>query len=174
MAAGAGTSLKYMILTCCIAFFAACGYRFSGGGDLPAGVESLAIETFKNRTGEIGIESIITNDITYEFTRTAKSDMSDRDEAEAVLTGEITSARSSTISHVTAQTTGERRITVNVNVKLEDSSGEVLWSASDISASEEYDASGDKLASEQNKKSAIAKLSGRLAERIYYRMTDDF
>ncbi|MFO7932003.1 MAG: LPS assembly lipoprotein LptE [Thermodesulfobacteriota bacterium] len=174
MAAAAGTSFKYTVVICCIAFFAACGYRFSGGGELPGGFESLSIETFKNRTGEIGIESIITNDITYEFTRTAKADISDRDEAEAVLTGEIRSARSSTISHVTAHTTGERRITVTVDVKLLDSSGEVLWSSRGISASEEYDASGDKLASEQNKKSAIAKLSGKLAERIYYRMTDDF
>ncbi|MFW6080626.1 MAG: LPS assembly lipoprotein LptE [Desulfosalsimonas sp.] len=163
-----------MVAACCIAFLASCGYRFSGGGELPGGFERLAIETFKNRTGEIGIESIITNDITYEFTRTANARISSRDEAEAVLTGEIRSARSSTISHVSAHATGERRVTVTVNVKLVDSSGKVLWSASSISASEEYDASGDKLSAEQNKKSAIAKLSGRLAERIYYRMTDDF
>lgn len=174
MANPAATAFKHLLLLCCLAFLTACGYRFSGSGELPGNFEKMAIETFKNRTGETGIASIITNDIIYEFTRTAKASIAGRKEADAVLTGVIKSARSSTISHISSHTTGERRITVTVDVKLVDASGNILWSAKDISASEEYDASGDKLATEQRKKSAITKLSGRLAERIYYRMTDDF
>ncbi|MFP4194407.1 MAG: LPS assembly lipoprotein LptE [Desulfobacterales bacterium] len=168
------TWLKYILLACLIASLAACGYRFSGSGELPGNLGKLSIETFKNRTGETGIESVITSDISHEFTRAAKASITGRKEADAVLTGVIKSARSSTISHITSHTTGGRRITVTVDAELLDPEGKVLWSASGISASEEYDASGDKLATEQRKKSAIARLSGRLAERIYYRMTDDF
>ncbi|MFP3998712.1 MAG: LPS assembly lipoprotein LptE [Desulfobacterales bacterium] len=174
MANPAAIAFKKLMLLCCLAFLAACGYRFSGAGELPGNFEKLAVETFKNRTGETGIESIITNDIIYEFTRTAKASIGGRKEADAVLTGVIKSAQSSTISHISSHTTGERRITVTVDVKLLDASGDVLWTANDISASEEYNAQGDKLATEQSKKSAIAKLSSRLAERIYYRMTDNF
>ncbi|MFW6334238.1 MAG: LPS assembly lipoprotein LptE [Desulfosalsimonas sp.] len=169
-----GAVFKYAIIFCCIWFAAACGYRFSGQGELPGNIERLAVETFKNRTGETGIEAVITNDITYEFTRTGKASISDKKEADAVLEGVIKSATSSTLSHISSQTTGERRITVKVDASLTDSSGNVLWTGKDISASEEYDATGDKIAVEENKKSAIARLSGRLAERIYYRMTDDF
>ncbi|MCF8023861.1 MAG: hypothetical protein K9K82_00025 [Desulfobacteraceae bacterium] len=168
------TVFTYVLLVWCLAFLAACGYRFSGAGELPGDFNRLAIETFKNKSGEIGIESIITNDITYEFTRTAKATVSARKEADAVLTGVIRSARSSTISHISTHTTAERRITVTVDVKLIDTSGAVLWSANGISASEEYTVADDKLVTERNKKSAVAKLSGRLAQRIYYRMTDDF
>ncbi|MCF8110279.1 MAG: hypothetical protein K9J85_02215 [Desulfobacteraceae bacterium] len=170
----ARTAFKNILLACCIAYLAACGYRFSGAGKLPGNFEKLAVETFKNRSGETGIESIITNDITNEFNRAAKATISNRQEAGAVLTGVIKSAKSSTISHISSHTTAERRITVTVDVKLLDPAGKVLWSANDISASEEYEASGNKLATEQRKKSAIARLSTRLAERIYYRMTDNF
>jgi hypothetical protein len=134
----------------------------------------MAVETFDNRTGEIGMEAIVTNDIIYELTRTAAAEITDKKQADAVMTGVIRSAQSHNISHSTAHTTAERRITVVVDVKLTSSAGEVLWSAIGISASEEYEVAGDKTATEQNKKSAIARLSGRLAQRIYYRLTDDF
>ncbi len=165
---------KYAILVCFIALTASCGYRFSGGGELPGDFRRLAVETFKNRTGEIGIESIITNDITYELTRSGKITISGKKEADAVLAGVIRSARSSNISHISSHTTSERRITVTVNVELRDIAGNVLWSADGIAASDEYAVSGDKLVTEENKKSAVARLSGRLAQRIYYRMTDAF
>lgn len=174
MAVSSGKVFKFLLLALCLSFTAACGYRFSGAGELPGDFNRLAIETFKNRSGEIGIESIITNDITYEFNRTAKASVSSRKEADAVLSGVIRSADSSSIAHISAHTTAERRITVTVDVKLTAASGSVVWSASGISASEEYKVSGDKLVTERNKKSAVAKLSGRLAQRIYYRMTDDF
>lgn len=170
--------VKILVQACGIFFLAvcmaACGYRFSGGGSLPGGVTRLTIQTFENRSGEIGIESVITNDIIFEFTRTGKADVTKNKTAEAVLTGAIRSARSSTISHVSSHATSDRRITVTVDVELARPSGTVLWSGSDISASEEYTVADDKIVTEQNKKSAVAKLSSRLAQRIYYRMTDDF
>ena len=170
--------LKTLLQACGIVFLAvcmaACGYRFSGGGRLPGGVTRLTIQTFENRSGEIGIESVITNDIIYEFTRTGKADVTKSKTAEAVLTGIIRSARSSTISHVSSHATADRRITVTVDAELARPSGAVLWSGSDISASEEYTVADSKIVTEQNKKSAVAKLSSRLAQRIYYQMTDDF
>ncbi|MBS3731572.1 MAG: hypothetical protein KGY42_01585 [Desulfobacterales bacterium] len=170
--------LKTLLQACGIVFLAvcmaACGYRFSGGGRIPGGVNRLTIKTFENRSGEIGIESVITNDIIYEFTRTGKASVTKSKTADAVLTGVIRAARSSTISHVSSHATADRRITVTVDVKLARPSGTVLWSGSDISASEEYTVADDKIVTEQNKKSAVAKLSSRLAQRIYYRMTDDF
>ena len=170
--------LKTLLQACGIVFLAvclsACGYRFSGGGSLPEGVTRLTIQNFENRSGEIGIESVITNDIIFEFTRTGKADVTRSKTAEAVLTGVIRSARSSTISHISSHATADRRITVTVDVKLVRPSGTVLWSGSDISASEEYTVADDKIVTEQNKKSAVAKLSSRLAQRIYYRMTGDF
>ena len=50
----------------------ACGYRFAGTGNLPAGVESIFIEVLENRTAETGIENTFTNELIYEFTRTTR------------------------------------------------------------------------------------------------------
>lgn len=168
------TAFKYCLLACCLVFFASCGYRFSGTGQLPGAVSSIAVETFENRTGEIGIEAVITNDVIYEFTRTGKASVTGKKQADAVLKGVIRSASSSTLSHLAPYETSERRITVTVDVELVSRSGEVLWSGNSVSASEEYTMAGGKLATEQNKKTAVSRLSGRLAQRIYYRMTDDF
>ena len=156
------------------AIFAGCGYRFSGGGEMPANVNRIAIDVFENRTGESGIESIVTNDVINEFTRHPMVDVSTREEAEAILTGVITSARVASIAHRSAYTTAERQITIAVNVVLTTPEGAVLWSARGIAASGEYAVTDEKIRTEQNKRSAVADLSGRLAQRIFYQMTDRF
>lgn len=158
----------------CLFLAVSCGYRFSGGASLPGATERVAVETFQNRTGEIGIEAVITNDIIYELTRAGKADISDKAGADAILRGVVRSAKSTTISHRTAHTSTERRITVSVDAQLVTPSGKVLWSVRNVTASEEYTVAGDKLATEQNKKSAVARLSGRLAQRMFYQMTSDF
>jgi outer membrane lipopolysaccharide assembly protein LptE/RlpB len=173
-----GTKCPPGLMTACIFCLfmavASCGYKFSGGASLPGDARSLAVKTFINKTGEIGIEAVITNDILYELTRTAGAAFADEDNADAVLTGTIRSARRSNISHRTAHSTAERRITVVVDVQLSSPDGKTLWALNGISASEEYAVASDNMVTEQNKKSAVSRLSKRLAQRIYYQMTDDF
>lgn len=151
-----------------------CGYRFSSVEDIPANVGRIAINTFENRTGETGIESIITNDVINEFTRHPHVEVTGAANAEAILTGVIRSARTRSLSHRSAYTTAEREITVLVDVTLSTPDGDVLWSARAIEASQDYAVATDKIRTEQNKRSAVANLSGRLAQRIFYRMTDRF
>ncbi len=151
-----------------------CGYRFAGGGGMPGDVERISIEIFDNRTGETGIESIITNDVINEFNRNPMVDVTRSTDAEAILTGTIRSAKTRALSHYSAYSTSEREITIVVDLKLTTPDGEVLWSTKGIEASESYPVSSEKIRTEQNKKSAVANLSGRLAQRIFYRITDRF
>jgi len=152
----------------------ACGYNFSGGGDLPAGIKTVSIGIFENRSGETGIETLITNDIVNQFTRFDNVRIVDREAAEAVLTGTIKAARIRTIAHRSPTQSAERRITLFLDVTLRSPDGQKIWSANDISASDSYEVAAEKWRTEQNKKSAIAVLSERVAERIYYRLTDRF
>ena len=163
-----------ILLIAVVVLSGGCGYRFSGGGEMPANVSRIAINIFDNLTGETGIESIITNDVVNEFTRNIKVEVSPREEAEAILTGVIRSARTTSIAHRSAYTTAERQITISVDLVLTTPDGEVLWSASGINASGEYAVSDEKIRTEQNKRSAVANLSGKLAQRIFYQMTDRF
>lgn len=155
-------------------FAAGCGYRFTGGGKLPGDIRRIAIEAFDNRSGESGIESIITNDVINAFTRHPAVEVTGMDEAQAVLSGVIRAARTRPLSHWSAYTTAERQITIVADIALTTPDGEVLWSAKGMEASGDYIVEEDRLPTEQNKKSAVADLSGKLAQRIYNRMTDRF
>lgn len=152
----------------------ACGYRFSGGGDLPGGVERVSVGFFENRSAETGVEGIISNDILYEFTRNGKAFTYRNEAGSAVLSGHILSVTTRAISRQSIHNTQEQRVTVTVSLRLTDSKGVVIWQASRISENEEFEVSKDKATTEQNKRAAISKLSRRMAEKIYYRMTDNF
>lgn len=151
-----------------------CGYRFSGAGELPGGIKTLSIDVFDNRTSETGFETWIANDLINQFIRFESVRLTDADIADATLTGAIKSVRSVTISHSTPNTPAERRIQATLDVKLTSTNGEVLWSAIGLTAYETYDVSPDDAQTEKNKKSALATLSSRVAERIYYQLTDNF
>ncbi|MFC1814980.1 LPS assembly lipoprotein LptE [Thermodesulfobacteriota bacterium] len=150
----------------------ACGYRFAGSGSFPAGIKKVFIVILKNRTAETGIENTITNDLRYEFIRYNR--VVTRDKADAILSGEVKSSRVETISRRGVQTSQERRVTVSVDLQLTDSNGRVVWSVQGISANEAFDVVSDKQAAEQNRRAAISALSKRLAENVYYRLTENF
>lgn len=154
--------------------FSACGYRFSGSGNLPGGIQTVAIEIFENRTTETGLENIITNDLIYEFTRKGRRVQKNSKKAEAVLTGVIESERIATISRQAQQSALARRVAIVVSLKLTGSDGVVKWSASGVSAFQDYNVTTDKQANEISKRRAIEDLSKKLAEKVYNRLTDDF
>ena len=155
-------------------FFSACGYRFSGSGNLPGGIQTVAIEIFENRTTETGLENIITNDLIYEFSRKGRRVEKDSKKAEAVLTGVIESERIATISRRAQQSALARRVTIVVGLKLTGSDGGVKWSASGVSSFQDYNVTTDKQANEISKRRAIEDLSKKLAEKVYNRLTDNF
>jgi len=156
--------------------FSACGYRFTGGGDFPAGIRSVCVSTLENRTSETGAENIFTNDLIYEVTRDNKVILTTKNKADALLSGIIKSISIQTISRKEAYSSIslERRVTVTIDLKLTSTDGRAIWSAKGVSANEAYDVMPDKLATEQNRWNAISALSKRLAERLYARITDDF
>ncbi|MBU0987400.1 MAG: hypothetical protein KKH68_09125 [Proteobacteria bacterium] len=152
----------------------ACGYQFSGGGNFPAGIRSISINMFENPTAETGVENVFTNDLIYELTRAKKVILTTKDHADAILTGVIASLQTHTITHRGQSTSLERRITVSIDLMINDAGGRLIWSAKNVSAYEEYNVSSDKQVTERNRQNAISELSKRLAENIYNRLTDDF
>ena len=155
-------------------FFVSCGYRFTGGGDLPEGINRVYVKTLENRTSETGIENIITDDIIYEFTRSRQAEITEKERADAVLSGIVSSLSIGSVSRQDSHTSRERRITIAVNLKLTGNDGKEIWTRKGISDREAYDVSSDKSSTEQNKREAIKILSKRLAEKAYNRLTDNF
>ena len=152
----------------------ACGYQFSGGGSLPSGITSVSIEMFKNRTAETGVETIITNDLIYEFTRHEQMIVTGSDKADAILTGVVKSISERTISHKGEYTSDERRVMLNLDLQLTNKSGGVIWSAKSVSDNEAYKVMSNKQSTERNKRDAIKELSKRLSENIFNNLTANF
>ena len=167
---------KIVLLILLLIFVSNCGYRFTGSGDFPEGTQRIFIPIFENRTSESGLEKLITNDLIYEFTRNRKDILAGSTEnADAVLYGIIHSIGIETISRNDPNTSAERSIRLSVDMKLVVPEGRVIWQVKGINSNEAYNVLPDnKYKTVQNRREAIAKLSQRLAEKVYTRMTDNF
>lgn len=155
---------------------AACGYHFTGAGlTAPGGVSTIAITVLENRTSESGIERVFTNDLAYEFTRSKVLHVVEKDTADAVLSGIIKSMGVETISHTAGYDSGERRVTITLNLTLKSRDGKVLWSDTALSDREAFEVlPDDKIATNRNRKVAIEAISERLAEKAHNRIFTDF
>ena len=153
-----------------------CGYRFAGTGDFPEGTESIFIPILENRTSESRLEKLVTDDLIYEFTKNRKDILAGSiDDADAVLYGIVHSINTTTISRDDPNTSSERSVKLSVNMKLVVPEGRVIWQVKGITANEAYNVVPDnKYRTLQNRQEAILKVSQRLAEKIYKRMTDNF
>jgi outer membrane lipopolysaccharide assembly protein LptE/RlpB len=165
------------IIIFCIVAVSACGYRFAGQGQFPKGVQHIFIEVFENQTSQSGIEREVTNQVIFEFTRQRQKNLaSSARDADAVLKGVIRSVSTRTISRVGTELASQREVVMTVDLRLiQQGVGKVLWAANGLSDKEAYDVvENSKLATDQNENLAISKLSERISERIFSRLTNDF
>ena len=159
----------------CALLVYACGYHFAGSGGFPGNVEKIFIEIFENRTSKAGIERVVTNQLVFEFTRQReKSLANDPIDADATLKGVIQTISTRTISRVGTEVANEREVVMTLDLRLIKQSGEVIWAAKGLSGRQAYDVSDLKLENDRNESLAIARLSERISERIFSRLTDDF
>jgi outer membrane lipopolysaccharide assembly protein LptE/RlpB len=154
----------------------ACGYRFAGSGDFPEGVDTIFIEVLENRTSKVGVEQIVTNQLIFEFARQRESSLvSNREKADAVLKGTINSIRTQTISRVDTEIASEREVILTLDLRLiKKDGGSVLWAATGLSDREPFRVDTAKTETDRNEDVAIGRLSGRISERVFNRLTDDF
>jgi outer membrane lipopolysaccharide assembly protein LptE/RlpB len=155
-------------------FVCACGYRFPGAGALPGGIQKIYIPLFSNRTNEVGIENIVTDDLTNEFILQRKEALTDDKQADGVLSGTIVSVLTRTISQTGEGASVEREVVVKVELKLTDKNGRLVWITRWLSAREPYTVGDNNIETDRRRRDAIETLSTRLAQKIYNRLTEDF
>lgn len=159
-----------------ILLLAGCGYHLPGrSNNLPPEVQTLYIELFGNRTVEPFLENRITDRVTDRFARTdALHLVENRARADAALSGVVTSYTTAPISYDRSDVITEYRSIMTVAVTLRQMSDDrVLWKG-DVEWSEEYPASLDKSAQEDNEAAAIDVLADRLAQELYFRIMENF
>jgi len=152
-----------------------CGYQLAGSGQLPKGIVKLFVAEPGNRTSESQLISIISNELKNELTRRRVQLMDLPQGADGILEEEITSLADATITRRGETTALEKRLTIQMDLKLENADGKIVWMAKGVSADETYPiVNGSDMATMSNRKDAIYRLAKRLAEDIYNRLTADF
>jgi len=156
------------------AWIAGCGYKFSGGGTMPGNFKRIHVATMTNRSTEKGVETVFTNDLIYEMTRSGRVDVTDAQRAEATLKGEIRSISIANVARSTARTAVERRITVAMELKLVATDGRVIRHIPDLSDDETFSVAGTRQADDLRRRAALNEISRRMAESVFQRLTEDF
>ena len=174
-----GSFCHRVALTACILALLAlfgCNYHFAGtGGRAPGDIQSVSIEVLRNRTAEIGIETIFTNAIIDEFIRWKRLPVKSPNEAEAVLGGSIARIRTQTASHLTRTRTLETRVTVTLSLTLTRvETDEVLWANKSLSYFDEYLEAEDALNTATLRREAFRRIAEFLAEKIHKDLFEEY
>jgi len=112
---GGGRALALGLLAAAIA---GCGYSFRG--TLPDHIQTVAVPVFVNKTGEPRIESLLTNGVVEAFSTNGRLRVVKREDADAVLEGEVIGYSVQSISYDSQANVRQYRLTVTLNLKLLD------------------------------------------------------
>ncbi|MDY0190335.1 MAG: LptE family protein [Desulfuromonas sp.] len=171
--------MKNIIISCALLLVlvaSGCGYHLPGSGtSLPEDINTLCIEPFANKTTEPFIETQLTNEVRDQFARRQTMQVVSSDaQADAILSGNVTSYRSNSITYDQNDDITEYRVTMVVEAKLVRSvDSEVIWQGT-VQWQEEFYANDDRAEQDYSESEAQETLTRRLAQEVYNRITDDF
>lgn len=146
-----------------------CGYHRAGTNNPQlAGVSTIGIPYFKNKTFESEAERIFTHAFVNEFIKSRRLQVVSESEADLVLRGTLKKLVEDTIAYNRDDKALEYRMDVVMDIQLERrATGEVLWKRKNMRHSEEFPVGDDIVLSEAAKRAALERLAADLAERIH-------
>jgi outer membrane lipopolysaccharide assembly protein LptE/RlpB len=153
-----------------------CGYHLAGRGEvLPPDVHTLYIQMFGNRTYKAFLEDEVTNTVTEQFVQGKHLRLAENPAgANAILSGEVTAYTSRPIAYDHDDNILQYRASMTVNAVLKRAGDEkVLWKGN-VTWTEAYSANQNKSVQYDNESAAIAVISERNAQELYFRIMDNF
>ena len=112
---GGGRALALGLLAAAVA---GCGYSFRG--TLPEHIQTVAVPLFANKTGEPRIESLLTSAVVEAFSTNGRLRVVKREDADAVLEGEVVGYSLLSISYDSQANVRQYRLIMTINLKLLD------------------------------------------------------
>lgn len=165
---------RSLILVLLVGCCPGCGYRFTGSGGLPGDVTRIAVDIFENHTDTTGAENVITASLANEFGKRGGVSLTEKDSAEAVLSGKVKSISTGTVTHTDQYVSAERRLTLVVEATLTARDGRVLWTADNIRETYEYPVADDDSDTTQSRQAALSEAAEDMAGTVYNRLTSNF
>jgi outer membrane lipopolysaccharide assembly protein LptE/RlpB len=156
---------------------AGCGYHVAGRAtQIPAGVQTIAVPAFVNRTSDYRIEQRLTDAVEHEFlARTRYRIVARPESADAVLHGEVSSIESTVMVFDTS--TGRATtmlVTVKLKVHLDDRAGRALYTNDNFLFREPYEISTDVPSFFQEEGPALDRMSRDFAMRLVSDILENF
>jgi hypothetical protein len=156
---------------------AGCGYHFAPGGThIDPALTNVYVESFPNLTGEAGVDNYVRNAFIDQFRTSDRfSLVYDKNAADLVLSGTITGVSTAHVSYAKTDVAREDRVIVTLDVEFRDvRGGKVLWEHKSLSEREAYVVQSDPNSTAGNRRDALLKLSGDLAEKAYRDLMSGF
>ncbi len=168
----AGTATVVLL----VLVMAGCGYHFIGQeSGVLAGIDTIAIPYFVNKSFEPGMERYITEALVDEFVKSKFISVVVEAEADAVIRGRIEEFSETVISYDRDDRALEYRTRITLDITLErKDTAEILWRNKGLYHFEEYNVAADIAATEANKKIALKMTAAELAERIHDSIIEGF
>jgi len=136
--------------------------------EAPGNIQTIAVGVVENKTTIVGIETIFTSALLNEFIRTQRLAVKPPTEADAILSGAITSIQTGAVSHLDPERTLETRVTITLSLMLKQrDSGKILWENKSLTYYQEYTDRALPLATSENRRLAVAYIANFLAEKVY-------
>jgi outer membrane lipopolysaccharide assembly protein LptE/RlpB len=106
-------ALAALVLLC-----AACGY--SVRGQLPSHIKTVAVPIFVNKTAEPAVEGLVTRAIVEAFSTNGKLKVVRREDADAILEGEVVAYTVDSIAFDPTANVRQYRLTITLNLRFKD------------------------------------------------------
>ena len=156
---------------------AGCGYRFGGPTvDLPAGIETLYVARFENRTSEPYLDSIMTGSMVERLVRQHNLELVEKPvDADAVLAGEVVQYQVAASAYDAADDIRSYRVTMKVRARLErQADGRIIWQDEAVRF-RDFVSTGVGITEQEGlERDARKEVAARLAEDLSWQMATGF
>lgn len=156
---------------------AGCGYHVAGTANLlPAGIHTIAVTPFRNASIQYKLSDYLTESVSREMiTRTRYKIVADPAKADAVLSGAVANMfNSATVADpVTGRSSGAQVI-VQIQVRLTDKNGKVLFDRPNIEFRERYEISVNPQQYFDESQAALQRLSKDVARTVVSAILENF
>ena len=158
MSSGKPALYSLLILLSAINFHA-CGYRLVGQGTgLPDEIAKISVEVLKNKTYEPNLEAYVTKGILDAITIDGRLKVVPSDQADAVITGEITSYSILATAYNSARTASSYKNSMSVTFKVTDRHGMDIEYDGSVSATGSYSTKGSLQSSEASRLTSLVSI----------------
>ncbi len=163
----------FLIFLLTLFFTCGCGYKFSLEDVRPSSkgvsvrIRTVFIAPFVNKTQFRGLENLLQNALVYEFTTGQGLKVVPKEQAEAVLTGELLDYQETSTGYTRQEYATTGRVSLAIKTELKDPNGNIIWQNPYLYDQENFQFGGSPSQTEDNKKEAIRRILERIAQRIY-------